>query len=90
MSKQELLRLIDEDSDAHLAFLSSFIRIPSPNPPGDTRDAVCFVRGYLTAHDIASEIIAPKEAAPNLVSSLSGGVESTCDRPKLVLNGHIE
>lgn len=91
MSKQELIRLIDDEADVHLAFLSSFIRIPSPNPPGDTMEAVQFVQNYLANRGIPSEIIAPKEEAPNPVSSLSGGVEVTSyPRPNLVLNGHVE
>ena len=91
MSKQELIRLIDDEADAHLAFLSSFIRIPSPNPPGDTRAAVQFVQNYLANRGIVAEIIAPKEEAPNLVSSLRGDVEATSHpRRNLVLNGHVE
>ncbi|KAF2485849.1 acetylornithine deacetylase/succinyldiaminopimelate desuccinylase-like deacylase [Neohortaea acidophila] len=88
-SKQDLLNLLAKDKDAHLAFLSSLIRIPTPNPPGDTRDAIAFVEQHLQKHGISSEIIAPKPDAPNLVSTFHA--EGPSEHPRnLVFNGHID
>ena len=91
-SKEDLIGLIDSDKDAHLKFLSSFIKIRSTNPPGDTRDAVKFVQECLSGYDIPTEIIAPKPEAPNIVSTFSGQRQSNLKHGSrnLVLNGHID
>ena len=41
--EQQILAWIEEDRDMLVRFLSNFIRIPSPNPPGDTRAVARFV-----------------------------------------------
>lgn len=90
-TRDDVIRLIENDANAHISFLSSLIRIPSPNPPGDTVEAVRSVQRYLRDLGIASEIISPKKDAPNLVSTLHGqGVEGFRLSCKLVLNGHID
>lgn len=92
MSKQDLVRLVDDERDAHLAFLSSLIRVPSANPPGDTREAVKLVQSYLAHHNITCETIAPHAESPNLVSTLRGAVDSSAsqDHRNLIFNGHID
>ena len=37
--KAELLERIESDREVLLDFFRRFIRCPSPNPPGDTREA---------------------------------------------------
>ena len=37
--RDAILAWIKEDRDELIGFLSSFVAIPSPNPPGDTRTA---------------------------------------------------
>ena len=37
--KAKLLERIESDRDVLLDFFHGFIRCPSPNPPGDTREA---------------------------------------------------
>jgi acetylornithine deacetylase/succinyl-diaminopimelate desuccinylase-like protein len=37
--KAELLQRIESNREVLLDFLRGFIRCPSPNPPGDTREA---------------------------------------------------
>lgn len=89
--KEDVVRLIDEESSAHVAFLSSLIRIPSPNPPGDTREAIRFIESYLAERGISCELIAPKENAPNLLSAIRGGSDpGSSPRRRLVLNGHVD
>ncbi|KAK0821803.1 hypothetical protein LTR02_000838 [Friedmanniomyces endolithicus] len=88
-SKQDLLRLIESERTAQLEFLQSLIRTPSPNPPGDTRDAIRLVQKYLHDHGVDSRIIAPLSEAPNLVSVISQS-SSPSTRRRLVLNGHID
>ena len=50
--KRELLEWIDQDRDKAIEFLSRFIQAKSPNPPGDTRDAVAHITGFLDAEEI--------------------------------------
>jgi succinyl-diaminopimelate desuccinylase len=84
--KDQLLRWIDEDRDALVAFLARFTRAASPNPPGDTRAATKVLSDYLDERQLAYRLIAPLAHAPNLVASFEGA------RPgrHLVLNGHID
>ena len=42
--KEDLLALIEADTAKHISLLQALIRAPSPNPPGDTADAVNVVR----------------------------------------------
>ncbi|KAK0258533.1 hypothetical protein B0A54_06086 [Friedmanniomyces endolithicus] len=88
-SKQDLLGLIESERDAQLEFVQSLIRTPSPNPPGDTRDAVQIVQESLHKHGVDSRIIAPLSEAPNLVSVI-GSNSSPITHRRLVLNGHID
>jgi len=86
MSKAELLAAIDADHDHHVAFLQEFLRAPSPNPPGDTREATNVVRRYLGSRGVAHDIVAPQVEMPNVVSEFTGGG----DGPRLIMNGHID
>ncbi|TKA65149.1 hypothetical protein B0A55_09878 [Friedmanniomyces simplex] len=86
LSKPTLLKLIEAEQDVHLEFLQSLIRTPSPNPPGDTREAVRLVEKYLHEHGIESRRIAPHSDAPNLVSVTGTRLATR----RLVLNGHID
>ena len=84
--KAELLQRIDGDREVLLDFLRNFIRCPSPNPPGDTREAADHIRRFLERHRAEYRIIAPNEAMPNIVATFETG------RPgrHLALNGHID
>ncbi|EMC91087.1 hypothetical protein BAUCODRAFT_314238 [Baudoinia panamericana UAMH 10762] len=89
-TKVDLMRQLDADRDIHLAFLQDLIRTPSPNPPGDTRQAIEVVRKFLTQHGIDTRTFAPKSEAPNLVSVLTPTHEPLDLVRSLVLNGHID
>lgn len=84
------MRLIDSERDAHVHFLRALVRTPSPNPPGNTKEAIELVRSHLAERDIASSIIAPKEESPNLVAIVRGHVTNNEKPYNLVLNGHID
>jgi succinyl-diaminopimelate desuccinylase len=86
MNKSELLAAIEADRESHVAFLREFIRSPSPNPPGDTRDVAGVVAGYLQRNGLASSIVAPNPEMPNVVSEFTGGSEGR----RLVFNGHMD
>jgi succinyl-diaminopimelate desuccinylase len=84
--KEQILAWIEQDREELVRFLSAFVAIPSPNPPGDTRDAARFLADRLRREGAPVEIRSAKDHLPNVVGIFEGG------RPgrHLVLNGHID
>lgn len=84
--RETLLGWVDRDREQIVGFLQDFIRAKSPNPPGDTREAVAHIRQFLAAEELPYRVIAPQEVMPNILGSFDGA------RPgrHLVLNGHID
>ncbi|MDX6748605.1 M20/M25/M40 family metallo-hydrolase [Geminicoccaceae bacterium 1502E] len=84
--QQTILDWIAKDEEELVQFYSDFVKARSPNPPGDTREAIGFVSGRLGEWDIDHDIVAPKEAMPNIVADFD-----TCRAGRhLVLNGHAD
>ncbi len=84
--KQQLLDWIEEDRKKLAGFFSEFVATPSPNPPGDTRNAVAHIRRFLDDHGLQHRVIDPEPMFPNVVASFDG----SGDGSHLVLNGHID
>jgi succinyl-diaminopimelate desuccinylase len=84
--RRQLLAWVDADRDKLVGFLSGFLAKPSPNPPGDTRDATAFISDFLNAEGIEHQIVAPQPAMPNIVAAVEGRGPGR----HLVLNGHID
>jgi succinyl-diaminopimelate desuccinylase len=84
--KGELLQRIESDREVLLDFLRGFIRCPSPNPPGDTREAAGHIRRFLERHGAEYRLIAPNEVMPNVVATFEAGKPGR----HLALNGHID
>jgi len=84
--KAELLERIESDSEVLLDFFRRFIRCPSPNPPGDTREAAGHIRQLLTRHGVDCRVIAPNEIMPNIVATFDAAKPGR----HLALNGHID
>jgi succinyl-diaminopimelate desuccinylase len=84
--KAELLERIETDREVLLDFFRRLIRCPSPNPPGDTREAADHILQLLKRHGVDYRVIAPNEAMPNIVATFAAS------RPgrHLALNGHID
>lgn len=82
--RDAILAWIERDRDAIIRFLSRFVAIPSPNPPGDTREAAGFLLDHLKAEGFPAEMRAARPDLPNIVGSFGG------QGPHLVLNGHID
>ena len=82
--RARILSWIEEDREALVGFLSRFVAVPSPNPPGDTREAAQFLLTHLQTHGVPAEIRSAKPELPNVVSSFG------TPGPHLVLNGHID
>ncbi|MCP5151922.1 MAG: M20/M25/M40 family metallo-hydrolase [Chromatiales bacterium] len=84
--KRQLLEWIEADREMLVEFLCRFVRAKTPNPPGDTREAVAHIRAFLDARDLPYRVIDPHPEYPNVVGSFD------CAAPgrHLVLNGHID
>jgi succinyl-diaminopimelate desuccinylase len=84
--KAELLQRLDSDRDLLLDFFRGFIRCPSPNPPGDTRQAAAHIQQFLARQGIEFRVIAPNEVMPNIVATFDAANPGR----HLALNGHID
>ena len=97
-ARRQLLDWIEADRDKLVGFFSDFLSKPSPNPPGDTREAASFVAGYLRAEGIDCQVIAPMEHMPNILTVTEGSgpgrpwcstVTSTSSPPARANNGRM-
>ncbi|MCC7275779.1 MAG: M20/M25/M40 family metallo-hydrolase [Alphaproteobacteria bacterium] len=84
--RSQLLQWIAADEERMVGFLADFVRARSPNPPGDTREAVGVVTRLLASEGLAHELVAPQPQMPNVVAEFAGA------RPgrHVVFNGHID
>jgi len=85
-ARETILGWIEEDRTALIEFLSRFVRVPTPNPPGDTRAGAAFLHAELMAKGLPVAYRTAKPEWPNVVGSFTG----SRDGPHLVLNGHID
>jgi succinyl-diaminopimelate desuccinylase len=85
--EEELLARLEACRARSIAFLQDLLRVPSPNPPGDTRGAANFLQRALGAGGLAPEVFAPHAEMPNIVAAFAGGAGPG---RHLVLNGHID
>lgn len=87
MSDREwLLEAIASEEEQIVEFFRGFVRCASPNPPGDTVEAVRFVTRFLEREDAPWRLVAPQPTMPNVLGTIETG------RPgrHLVLNGHVD
>ena len=87
MSDREmLLDWVAAEKDQILSFLQDFVRARSPNPPGDTTEAVTHIKRFLDEQGCPYRVIAPQPTMANIVGSFEGGAPGR----HLVMNGHID
>lgn len=85
--KALMLQSLTTTKSSQISFLQEFVRVPSPNPPGQTAAAAGIITSFLTSNNIPFEIIEPQQGQPNIVSEFHG---SLGPGPRVVLNGHID
>ena len=85
-TKETLLGWIKRDEEKLIRFFSRFIQARSPNPPGDTREAVGFICDFLDSEHLPYRLVAPQASMPNVVGTL----EFARPGRHLVFNGHID
>ena len=81
-----LLSWIEADSDELVRFFSEFVAARSPNPPGDTREAVAYITRFLDGENLPNWLIDPQPIMANVVGAFDCGSPGR----HLVLNGHID
>lgn len=87
MSDREwLLNTIEAEQDRMVAFFQGFVREASPNPPGDTTEAVRYITDFLDAEGAPYRLVDPQPIMANVV----GTIEAPQAGRHLVLNGHID
>lgn len=84
--KARLLAALEQRQAELVDLCARTVRIPSENPPGDTREIARFVRRYLGELGLEVREYAPKPDRPNLVASLG----EPGARRHLVLNAHLD
>jgi succinyl-diaminopimelate desuccinylase len=84
--RETILGWIEEDRKKLIGFLSRFVQVPTPNPPGDTRAGAAFLFEQLQAHGSPVEYRTARPEWPNVVGSFAGAGSG----PHLILNGHID
>ena len=78
---------VRESFDAVAELCADLIRVPSENPPGDTRALAALIETKLSAEPaIEMRRVVAKDPAVNLIAKLAG------ERPgrRLVMNGHLD
>ena len=84
--RQQLLHWIEDERDQILGFFQGFVQTASPNPPGDTTEAVKYITRFLTAQGVPFRLVDPQPTMANVVGSIEGRLPGK----HLVLNGHID
>ena len=66
--------------------LSELVRIPSPNPEGDTREIASFIKNWLTNKAVHIEVLSPPEKpeAESVIVTMGSG------SPVIMLHAHID
>jgi acetylornithine deacetylase/succinyl-diaminopimelate desuccinylase family protein len=85
-----ILAEMDDRREEWLETLQGFVRTPSENPPGDTREVASYFRDVLDGYGIDHETIAAREEMPNVIGHFEGGAGAPDDGPHLTFNGHLD
>jgi acetylornithine deacetylase/succinyl-diaminopimelate desuccinylase family protein len=83
-SEEKILRHVDEGRTTML--LRELVRIPSPNPPGETRAVADFLTRHLEKEGIRTLCVQKEDAQVNVIGKVKGrgGGKSLC------LNAHLD
>lgn len=87
MNKRDWLDRVNSDKDQIVELCQELVRIPSENPPGDTRVMVQFLKGLFDSKGLEYEIYAPNSMKPNFLARIKGG---RGPGRRLILSGHTD
>ncbi len=82
-----LNKVVDRMSAERVLDLASkLIKIPSVNPPGNTKEIAEIVKDYLESNGISADLYEPSPGKVNVVARIGDGREDDA----LILNGHMD
>jgi len=84
--REEILNKIDRDRNQIVSLCSDLVRVPSENPPGDTRAICQFISKFLESRGLSYQIYAPQKKMPNIVAYLKGKKSGR----RMIFNGHMD
>ncbi|MGL6201486.1 MAG: M20 family metallopeptidase [Lachnospiraceae bacterium] len=83
--KKRLQSLVDERKDTLLDFVSGLIKIPSENPPCDSREVNAYICEYMDEAGIPYKIDGPNEERKSIIGEIGSG-----DEKVFLFNGHSD
>ncbi len=86
MSKELILKTIDEKKKEFIQFLKELIQINSFNPPGNEKDVAIKIQSYFDKFGIKSEIFSFEHNRANLFASLNNNYSNK----NLLYNAHMD
>lgn len=84
--EEELKRIISGEGEAVISLCQDLVRIPSEDPPGDTREIASFIYDFFKKAGVDCRIVSPHPEKPSVVATVQG----TRPGPHVVFNGHID
>lgn len=85
-AESRLNSLLKKEADRSIEICQELVRIPSEDPPGDTKDIAGFILELFKSEGVECEIVSPHPEKPNVVAKVKGGKEG----PSVVFNGHMD
>ncbi|MDR1733072.1 MAG: ArgE/DapE family deacylase [Synergistaceae bacterium] len=86
MSEKNFCELLDAEAEKTVDLCRNLVRIPSEDPPGDTRAIAKFINDLFKEAGVESEIVAPHAEKPSVVATVRGRREGK----HVVFNGHMD
>ena len=84
--KKLILHWVDEDKERMVRLCSELVRCKTPDPPGDTREAMDVVERFMADSGLPYKILGVNDTIPNMISS----VRFSDKGRHLMFNGHLD
>lgn len=85
MRRLNVLKKIESARNEITELTSELVRIPTPNPPGNTSECVRFIRGYFEEHGIPNKTFERIKGKTNIVARIEGA-----DAHTILWFGHLD
>ncbi|MGZ0043083.1 M20/M25/M40 family metallo-hydrolase [Paenibacillus ottowii] len=84
--RDQIMGWVERDEEKIVELFSRLVKCQTPSPPGDTREAMALVQGYLDAEGLSYKEVNAEEIMPNIISS----VQMPNEGRHLMFNGHLD
>ena len=85
LTVDELLRTLEFHEDEIVTLCSELVKLPTPNPPGDTASCAAYIQRYFEDHGVPTKIHSRVDGKVNLCARIEGA-----DSRTLLWMGHID